>query len=224
MSKVIFVSIDGNIGCGKSTLLDILKEELTNVTIIDEPVCQWNTLVNESNKNLLELFYEDKKRWSYTFQNYALFTRLNIVKETLEQVEKKEGVHIVISERSILTDKYVFADMLRESEYITKLEWELYCIWFDKLSKNYSVSAIIHINTSPEISYQRIQQRNRLGENNISFDYIQQLDIQHTNWLSSIDIPVLTISTGICSSEVEETLQVSNNIIKIKEFLVRLSS
>jgi deoxyadenosine/deoxycytidine kinase len=212
MTKVVFISVDGNIGCGKTTLLNRLRLEMPNITVIDEPVGQWSILCNETGKSLLELFYEDQKRWGYTFQNCAILTRLKLFNEVLEEVKKKEGIQIIISERSILTDKYVFADMLKKSGHIDQLEWDLYCMWFDSFGRDYQVSAIIHLNTSPETSFQRIHKRNRKGEDLITFEYIQQLGKQHIEWISSTDLPVLNIST-------EEGQDPEQNIREIKLFL-----
>jgi deoxyadenosine/deoxycytidine kinase len=62
----IIISLDGNIGAGKSTLLAEIRNKLHDVHIVDEPVGQWTALKNAEGKNLLELFYEDKRRWAYT--------------------------------------------------------------------------------------------------------------------------------------------------------------
>ncbi len=63
----IIISLDGNIGAGKSTLLNAIRERISEINYVDEPVGQWTVLKNTEGKNLLELFYEDKKRWAYTF-------------------------------------------------------------------------------------------------------------------------------------------------------------
>jgi deoxyadenosine/deoxycytidine kinase len=35
---------------------------------VEEPVAEWLTLKNAEGKSLLALFYEDKRRWAYSFQ------------------------------------------------------------------------------------------------------------------------------------------------------------
>ena len=42
-------------------------------------------MTNESNENLLELFYKDQVGWSYKFQNYAYITRLNRLKKAINE-------------------------------------------------------------------------------------------------------------------------------------------
>ena len=78
-------SIDGLIGSGKSTLVSKLKETLKNVKIsnkkvvfIQEPVKLW------MESGLLNRYYEDSKRWAYTFQNFAYITRLKKILQVIQ--------------------------------------------------------------------------------------------------------------------------------------------
>jgi deoxyadenosine/deoxycytidine kinase len=179
------------------------------VHVVDEPVAQWTALKNAEGTNLLELFYQDKKRWAYTFQNCAILTRLKNIKEAV-----KAGHKIIITERSILTDKHVFAEMLRDAGDMDPLEWELYESWFDIFGKEYPVNGIIYVSTNANISKERIQIRNRIGEENINIEYLEALDIQHKKWIENTNIPVLTLST--------EGVTVEKNIEEIKLFIERL--
>ena len=209
----MIISLDGNIGAGKSTLLAEIRKQLP-VYVVDEPVGQWTALKNEEGTNLLELFYKDKKRWAYTFQNCAILTRLKNIQDA---VENNPSEKVFITERSILTDKYVFAEMLHNSGDMDSLEWELYESWFQIFSKKYPVNGIIYISTSSVTSKERIQIRNRGGEENINMEYLEALDIQHKHWIATTDIPVLTISTEIGVSMEE-------NIEKIRSFITTFSS
>lgn len=215
MSHII-ISLDGNIGAGKSTLLAEIRNRLHDVHIVDEPVGQWTALKNAEGKSLLELFYEDKKRWSYTFQNCAILTRLKNIQDAVENIDPSmKGPQVIITERSVMTDKYVFAEMLRDSGDIDPLEWDLYESWFNIFGKKHPVKAIIYVSTSSNTSKERIQIRNRHGEENIGIDYLNALDKQHQKWIKNTTIPVLTLSTEI-------GVPVEENIEKIKEFIQKL--
>jgi deoxyadenosine/deoxycytidine kinase len=214
MSFPIIISLDGNIGAGKSTLLAEIRNKLHDVHVVDEPVGQWTALKNAEGKNLLELFYEDKKRWAYTFQNCAILTRLKNIKDAVESI-KDDTPQIILTERSVLTDRYVFADMLRDSGDIDPLEWDLYESWFNIFGKKHPVKGIIYISTSSSTSKERINIRNRHGEENIGMDYLDALDRQHHKWIENTNIPVLTLSTEI-------GVPVEENINKIKEFIQKL--
>jgi deoxyadenosine/deoxycytidine kinase len=215
MSHII-ISLDGNIGAGKSTLLTEIRNKLHDVHIVDEPVGQWTALKNAEGKNLLELFYEDKKRWSYTFQNCAILTRLKNIQDAVENLDATmKSPQVIITERSVLTDKHVFAEMLYDAGDIDPLEWELYESWFNIFGKKHPVKAIIYVSTSSSTSKDRIEIRKRQGEDRIGIDYLDALDRQHHKWIQNTNIPVLTISTEI-------SVSVEENIEKIKEFIQKL--
>ena len=215
MSHII-ISLDGNIGAGKSTLLTEIRKSIPELRVVDEPVGQWTALKNGNGKNLLELFYEDKKRWAYTFQNCAILTRLKNIKEAVEELDANgKGSQVILTERSVLTDKYVFAQMLRDSGDMDDLEWELYDSWFSIFSKQHRVNGIIYLSTSSTTSKDRIHIRNRQGEDRIQLDYLEALDRQHKQWIGSTDIPVLTLST-------EPGASLENNIQHIRDFIEQL--
>jgi deoxyadenosine/deoxycytidine kinase len=217
MSHII-ISLDGNIGAGKSTLLAEIRKSIPELRVVDEPVGQWTALKNESGKNLLELFYEDKKRWAYTFQNCAILTRLKNIKEAVEELDANgKGSQVILTERSVLTDKYVFAQMLRDSGDMDALEWELYDSWFSIFSKQHQVNGIIYLSTSSTTSKDRINIRNRQGEDRIQLDYLDALDRQHKQWIESTDIPVLTLST-------EPGASLENNLQHIRDFIQQLKN
>jgi len=213
----IIVSLEGNIGAGKSTLLEEIRNRIHDVHLVDEPVGQWTALHNKDGTNLLELFYEDKKRWAYTFQNCAILTRLKNIKDAVESLDPAEKQPVIITERSVLTDKYIFADMLRDAGYMDQVEWQLYDSWFQIFSKEYPVSGIIYLSTGSGTSKERIHIRNRKGEESIDLDYLNALDVQHKKWMENTTLPILTLST-----EPGESLE--TNIEKIKDFIGSLRS
>ncbi len=207
----IILSLDGNIGAGKSTLLEALQHELPEVDVVLEPVGEWMTLKNGDGKSLLELFYEDKRRWAYTFQNCAILTRLRAIRKAM--AEKKRRV--IITERSVLTDRFVFAEMLRESGDIDSLEWQLYMNWFDTFATDLPLRGIIYLTTGVGTSAGRIVKRGRQGEDHIPLDYLSALDEQHHKWVTTTDLPVLRIST-------EDGVSLNENVNRIRNFVQSL--
>ena len=61
-------SIEGNIGSGKSTIIERLKERYPQFIYLPEPVDEWNKIKDNSGVTILEKFYNDKKRYSFSFQ------------------------------------------------------------------------------------------------------------------------------------------------------------
>lgn len=68
-------TIEGNIGCGKSTFLEVLRERFPEAIWIEEPVKDWQDLGGKG-INMLERYYKEPTRWGFTFQIYAIFTRI----------------------------------------------------------------------------------------------------------------------------------------------------
>jgi len=187
------ISLDGNIGVGKTTLLSAIRDRFPNVLIVPEPVDTWTSLKDEAGKNLLELFYEDKRRWAYTFQNAAILSRLRLLQEAVASAKPGQ---IILTERSVLTDKFVFAEMLRSSNEMNVLEGSLYNMWYNTFATMLPMAGILYVTTGVDVAKERILKRGRQGEALISDEYLQALDRQHNAWISSTTLPVLKISTN----------------------------
>jgi len=202
------ISLDGNIGVGKTTLLNAIRNRFPDILIVPEPVDTWMSLKDESGKNLLELFYEDKKRWAYTFQNAAILSRLRLLQEAVASAKPGQ---IILTERSVLTDKFVFAEMLRSSGEMNVLEGSLYNMWYSTFASSLPMAGILYVTTGVDVARERIQKRGRQGEEGITAEYLTALDRQHRAWISSTTLPVLKIST-------EESVPLSKTLDSIQQF------
>lgn len=187
----VVISLDGNIGAGKSTLLEEVRKAMPEVEVVVEPVGEWLTLKDDDGKSLLELFYQDKRRWAYTFQNLTILSRLKAIRDVLRSTKKS----IIIMERSVLTDRYVFAEMLKDDGLIDELEYQLYLKWFEQFASELPLKGMIHVTTGIKLATSRISKRGREGEENIPTDYLSKLEEQHDKWLSSTTLPVLRVCT-----------------------------
>jgi deoxyadenosine/deoxycytidine kinase len=166
---------------------------------------------------LLEVFYKDRKRWSYTFQSCALLSRFQNIENSIKQRSsllestKSSAMEVVerevfITERCLDTDFHVFTKMLRDEKSINKLEFEIYDRLYQHLkSTSTPLSAIIHVSTDPEVCLKRIASRNRAGEKEITQEYLTNLEICQSAWITSYAVPVLrSDQTSVILSEVED--------------------
>ena len=187
MSSHIIVSIEGNIGSGKSTLLTNLREHYkndVNVLFLKEPVDEWEKITDENGTTILEKFYSDQEKYSFPFQMMAYVSRLKILRDTLKNIEnKKTGKTIIITERSLYTDKMVFAKMLYDSKKIEHINYQIYLNWFDTFSEEFPVHKIIYVKTLPEKCHSRIVKRARDGEGNIPLEYLNSCNNYHNDML-----------------------------------------
>ena len=217
MSHII-ISLDGNIGSGKSTLLKEIRAQIPDIYIVDEPVDQWTYLIDENKKNILELFYEDKKRWGYTFQTCALLSRQKNMQTMINHINTITSTpQIILTERSILTDKHIFAEMLHNTGNLSTIEWELYNNMFNVISQSYAVHGLIYLSTSVKTSKERIELRGRPEEDGISIEYLNDLHTQHEKWTKNFGSPILKLST-------EPNILLNDNINDIKYYIQMLKN
>ena len=177
----MLISIEGNIGTGKSTFVEILKLAFTdkNIVFLKEPVDEWENITDENEITILEKFYENPSKYGFSFQIMAYISRLDVMRKEI----KKNPNAIFISERSLFTDKLVFAKMLFDSGKIETVNYKIYLKWFDTFAEEFPISKVIYVNTEPDICHQRIEKRSRTGETNIPLDYLQNCHKYHINML-----------------------------------------
>ncbi|MEN3015305.1 MAG: deoxynucleoside kinase [bacterium] len=212
----MFAVVDGNIGAYKTTVLNIISQELGFLPV-DEP---WYE------NNFLDLFYQDKKRWAYSTQ-WEFFT-IRAIRHMEAQSNTTENL---LLERSVYSDRYVFARYLYEHGYMNDREWRSYTKWFDFLTEKLlkKPTFILYLRAKPETLYQRILQRSReieLQRDGISIDYIRGLNKYYDEFLChnkfNLNIPIMIVETDEKfyrdnRSDREELIN------KIRDFLDNLS-
>jgi deoxyguanosine kinase len=180
----IFFTIEGNIGSGKSTLLEHLKtyfnKQKINVGYVDEPVNDWAQIVDSEGKTILEKYYADQTRYAFAFQMMAYITRLVNIKKSLALKHD-----VIILERTMITDREVFAKMLYDDGKMSDVEYQIYNKWFNAFTADIPEMHYIYVKTTPSVSLNRIAIRNRTGEA-IPIEYLVKCDKYHEAWLNKI--------------------------------------
>jgi deoxyadenosine/deoxycytidine kinase len=169
------VLIEGNIASGKSTIIELLKNKLGNVAQIHvEPLHEWTNFCGE---NLLKKLYENPKENAFIFQTFVQYTMTKI------QFEEAPN-QVKISERSLLSERFVFIEAIRILKYVTPLQYEILVAWFNLLnSKVPAVDEVIYLRTSPLVALGRLRGRNRAEEETVSKEYLALLHSLHESWL-----------------------------------------
>ena len=190
-------SIEGNIGSGKSTIIKNLKKTLynlnyKNVIYLPEPVDVWESIKDNSGKNIIECYYENQEEYAFSFQMMAYISRIHQLRTAI----KNNQGSIIITERSVLTDKNVFAKMLYDDKKIKEIDYAIYLKWFDEFIKEIPISGIIYIKTVPETASERVVKRNRKGET-IPLEYLKLCHTYHDNWLLNEKIPILQMDGSV---------------------------
>lgn len=208
------IAIEGNIGVGKTTFLDKLKlcKEISKKSdFISEPIGIWLALNDDDGKNILGKFYEDKRRWSYTFQNFSYITKMM----NLVDAVRNSGEQVIFLDRSIGTDKNVFAKMLYDDKMLGKLEYAMYNLWsnfYDKYIAKDRRKNIIYLRCDPQVAYNRIQKRGREEEKNIPIDYLKSLHEYHERWIDreikeKSNVLVLDWNTDLEDNQIIENIE-----------------
>lgn len=216
--KNTIISLEGNIGSGKSTLLKFLEEAFSQnkkIIFLKEPVDEWENIIDKEGTTMLEKFYGDQEKYSFPFQMMAYISRLALMKKTMEENENC----IIITERSLSTDKYVFAKMLYESGKIEDVCYKIYKMWFDTFAKDYPVKKMIYIKTTPEICHERITKRSRTGEDQIPLDYLKKCSEYHEDMMDRM------MTHSIHQLELNGNVDIfENNYQKLNEWLKTIAN
>ncbi len=211
--------IEGNVGVGKSTFLRLLAAQLPEVQALFEPVNAWSG--SASTQSLLNNFYTDTPRWSYTMETFTLFTRIRDYHKDASAYEQK-----TIAERSIYSGYYCFAKNGYQQGHMQPIEWLMYTQWFEFLVPRITPPrGFIYLKSDPTICHARTHKRNRSGEETIPLSYLQEIHEQHESFLirkeqvaSSLeDVPVLVLDV---SEEFEHKPELMTQYAqKVKQFI-----
>lgn len=191
MTNINIVSIEGNIGSGKSTLLENLRNyysDNSHVIFLKEPVDDWAKIQDENGVTMLEKFYADQEKYSFPFQMMAYISRLKVLRDALKYIKSlntSDKNFVIITERSLYTDKMVFAKMLSDAGKIEYINYQIYLNWFDTFSEEFPVHKVVYVKTNPEKCHNRILKRSRDGESNIPLEYLTDCSLYHDNMLDT---------------------------------------
>ena len=209
------LSIEGNIGSGKSTLVAKLREKYGNnkeICFLDEPVSEWETIKDSEGKSMLEKYYGNQSKYAFTFQMMAYISRLAPLRKAL-----KKNYKVIITERSVHTDKMVFAQMLYDDNKMENVEHQIYNKWFHEFIDDIPTPHIVYVRTDPKIAKERVDKRARTGET-IPLEYLKSCHDYHENWLIKNEHKNMFLW---CCDESETLMKETNSEI-LEEYLLTL--
>lgn len=172
--QMFTIVVEGNIGSGKSEFIKNFQN-MDNIDILQEPIEKWTDF---NGHNLLQMMYEDPLKYFSSFQQYVFLT----------QIEQHSVINnpIKIMERSLYSARYCFLENLKRSDP-NNVDCCVLIAWFDFINKHFNsvlnVDLIVYLQTTPEIAFSRIKQRQRLEEKNIKIEYVKTLHNLHEDWL-----------------------------------------
>ncbi|XP_077328265.1 deoxyguanosine kinase, mitochondrial-like [Lithobates pipiens] len=235
--KIKKLSVEGNIAVGKSSFLRLLASAYQEWSFVGEPLQKWQHVNSSSSHgmdNLLQLMYDNPARWSYTFQTLSCMTRFKTQIESFSEQLLKQQEPVRIFERSIYSDRFVFAKTLFELGHLNDMEWNMYQEWHTFLLQEFgeraTLDGILYLRATPVTCFERLHKRARKEEERVTQQYLEKLHYQHEGWLINKDKdghPAHFSDTPVLILEVDEDFEenpvVSQHLIsKVQDFVVSL--
>ena len=168
MSHNHFIAIAGNIGAGKSTLIAMLADHFN-----------WTPFYEANAENpYLADFYEDMERWSFHSQVFFLGKRLEHHRQLIDHPGS------VIQDRTVYEDAEIFACNLYKQGHMNQRDYDAYRRLYQAVSSFLPPpSLMIYLDSSVDLLVSHIQRRGRDYEQNISRNYLEQLNTLYNNWI-----------------------------------------
>lgn len=167
------IIIDSVVGAGKTTLATKISQKL-DIKFYEE-------LNNTDTYILLDKFYKDQKRWSFTLQIHFLNERFKMIKD----IHKNGGG---ILDRSIFGDK-IFAEMLNEDGMMSDEEYRTYSTLLDSMLEHAKEpKLLVYIDCNVDTAIERIKIRNREMELLMPRLYWERLNSKYTTWYNNYNL------------------------------------
>ena len=166
----LIIGVEGNIGAGKTSFIETVRNSNLDIEVVDEPWFDY--------KDMLEGFYNDPHYWAFPFQLAMLTKRAH----NHFVMQMKKGAMLV--ERTLFADRHVFARAVHIEGYMTDTQFSDYNDVFKDLSFFIKEPDIyIYLKAPMDLLMDRIKQRNRKGEEKITYEYVKLLETLYDDWL-----------------------------------------
>lgn len=178
------IALVGGVGVGKTYMGRRWKEMTPSTVFIEEDTTQ-NLYLNE--------FYSDMRKWGF----HSRISMLAMVLSNVAQayLQEQQG-NIVILDRCV-EELIVFATKEYDEGNLTQKEFALYKQLYHGILKTLPrPDVFVYFRCKPETSYQRIMQRGRACEKNISLSFCEDVLARYDTWRNElVSCKVLDIDT-----------------------------
>ena len=177
--KYNFVTIEGNIGAGKTTLAHILSKHYNGRLILEE----------FADNPFLPKFYESPEQYAFPLELFFMAERYKQLKDLLQTKDMFQSVTI---------SDYLFTKCLLFAKVtLPEDEFRLYQRLFDIIHQQLiQPDILIYLHAPVSKLQSNIRKRNRVYEQNISDDYLFNLQETYTNYIKQHNIKTLFVDAS----------------------------
>jgi len=217
--EVYLIAVEGNIAAGKTTLLEQLrtdprrlasllfedKRSFDYACVVPEPIDRW-TSVGSEKVDLLGAMYADPLSNAMACQMNIVNTQLDAIYDAIAKVIDEmctEETHtiprakksiLVVTERSTMSGKHVFAQSLLDKGKMPTAHWAVYCASFDAAHALFrervtrlfpggqvrlSTLGTVLLQVTPDQARRRAEKRGRSAEAGLPLALYEELDKRH---------------------------------------------
>lgn len=174
-----FITIEGNIGAGKTTLANLLSKHYNARLILEE----------FADNPFLPKFYENPDQFAFPVELFFMAERFKQLKELLSQ---KDMFQTLTISDYLFTKCLLFAKVTLPED-----EFRLYQRLFDIIHQQLiQPDILIYLHAPVSKLQSNIRKRNRVYEQNISDDYLFNLQETYTNYIRQHNIKTLFVDAS----------------------------
>ncbi|KAF6254953.1 P-loop containing nucleoside triphosphate hydrolase protein, partial [Scenedesmus sp. NREL 46B-D3] len=161
------ICIDGNIGSGKSTIMDMLYDTLplSEWQVMTEPILHW--------EDLLAPFYQAPLH-SNAKEALAALLQVQVLCAYSIETPTQDQAPWVVMERGPWSSLAVFLPAQELPHAFERVVYDAAHCMGDTLTKALP-TAVIYLKAEPEACLQRVNSRQRAGEEGMTLSYLQSL-------------------------------------------------
>jgi deoxyadenosine/deoxycytidine kinase len=186
------ISLTGNIAAGKTFVIEYLKKhriQSSLVVFIPEPILDTGRVTLES---YYKAILKKDQQGIFEFQRLMMIKRLEQFNACIRPETK-----VVVVERTIADDVFIFAKNLYKNDLLTEAQWKLLVGLFDILSENTRVpSIVVYLDTDVDVCLARIKSRGRVSEAKIDREFLEELDIVTKDYVAKLSGRETTVFTA----------------------------
>lgn len=177
--KYHFIAIEGNIGAGKTTLAHLLSKKLNARLVLEE----------FDENPFLPKFYENPKQYAFPLELFFMAERFKQLKDMLRT---KDMFQTVTISDYLFTKCLLFAKVNLPDD-----EFRLYQKLFDIMHQQVVFpDLVVYLHASVNKLQKNIKKRNRVYEQNISDEYLFNIQETYTSYIKQHNIKTIFIDAS----------------------------